>query len=70
MAKAFYDPTETHHRIGFSLIVNPKKKRTNIKIKLSMLKFFVMPHVFKNVSEFALSALKQLDLKKLTQESF
>ena len=70
MAKDFYDPTETNHRIGFSLVVDPKKKRTNIKIKLSQLKFFVMPHVFKDVSEFALQALQKLDLKKLTQEQF
>ena len=70
MAKDFYDPTETNHRIGFSLLVDPKNKRTNIKVKLSQLKFFVMPHVFKDVSEFALQALKKLDIKKLTQEQF
>ena len=71
MAKDFYDPTDDpRKRLAFSLLVDPKRKRTKIKVKLSQLKFFVMPHVFKDVSEFALQALKKLDLKKLTAEKF
>ena len=55
MAKDFYDPTaDPNKRLAFSLLVDPKKKKTNIKVKVSQLKFFVMPHVFKDVSEFAL----------------
>ena len=66
MTKDFYDPTaDPSKRLAFSLLVDPKKKRTKIKVKLSQLKFFMMPHVFINVSEFTLQALKKLDLKKL-----
>ena len=55
MAKDFYDPTTNpNKRLAFSLLVDPKRNRTKIKVKLSQLKFFMMPHVFKDVSEFTL----------------
>ena len=70
MAKDFYDPTANpSKKLAFSLLVDHKRNRTKIKVKLSQLKFFMMPHVFKDVSEFALQGLKKLSFNNVEEEA-
>ena len=50
------------------MIMDPNNRTSTYNISMRKLKFFMRPAVFNEISEFSISCLKKLDLKKQREE--
>ena len=57
------DVKQKKQKIDFEMIIDPIANSQNMRVKMRKLKFFMRPQVFHEISEFAISCLKKLDLK-------